>query len=100
MLTVIQSTERIKAEILADVKSGKVSGNVTNFTELHDYVDANTYGGFCDDAVLEILANQYGGWELDQQDPNSSGDLPDGAVEHITQAQNIVDDWLRSRGLN
>lgn len=42
--------DRMKREILADMASGRVPGTVTTFSELHDHVDANEYGGFCDDA--------------------------------------------------
>lgn len=37
--------ERGKREILADVKSGAVPATAKDFAELHDYVDANYYGG-------------------------------------------------------
>ena len=37
--------ERAKAEILADVASGIVPSTCASFSELHDYRDANGYGG-------------------------------------------------------
>jgi hypothetical protein len=37
--------ERAKAEILADVASGTVPRTCASFSELHDYTDANGYGG-------------------------------------------------------
>lgn len=37
--------ERAKAEILADVASGTVPSTCASFSELHDYTDANGYGG-------------------------------------------------------
>ena len=37
--------ERAKAEILADVASGTVPNTCASFSELHDYTDANGYGG-------------------------------------------------------
>lgn len=38
-----------KQEILKDIKEGIVPNDVKSFSELHDYVDANYYGGFFDD---------------------------------------------------
>lgn len=40
---------RSKSEILADIADGTVPATVATFSELHDYVDANCYGGLCDD---------------------------------------------------
>ena len=37
--------ERAKTEILADVASGTVPSTCASFSELHDYTDANGYGG-------------------------------------------------------
>lgn len=37
--------ERAKAEILRDIAAGIVPATVRNFSELHDHVDANGYGG-------------------------------------------------------
>jgi hypothetical protein len=37
--------ERAKREILEDIASGIVPHHVGSFAELHDYVDANGYGG-------------------------------------------------------
>lgn len=36
-----------KKEILSDIKEGIVPDTVTSFSDLHDFVDANYYGGFC-----------------------------------------------------
>jgi hypothetical protein len=37
-----------KSEILEDIKNGRVPSTVGSFGELHDYVDANWYGGLFD----------------------------------------------------
>lgn len=44
-----QVVDAMKCEVLADMASGRVPGTVTTFSELHDHVDANEYGGFCDE---------------------------------------------------
>jgi hypothetical protein len=50
--TAIELEERIaraKREVLADVAAGVVPATVQTFSELHDYVDANGYGGAFED---------------------------------------------------
>jgi hypothetical protein len=46
---------RSKIEINADIASGRVPATVASFGELHDYVDANEYGGLCEDSRLAML---------------------------------------------
>lgn len=43
------AVEDIKREVKSDVLDGTVSASVSSFSDLHDYVDANTYGGLCDE---------------------------------------------------
>ena len=40
-----QVVERAKSEVLADVNAGTVPRTCASFSELHDYTDANGYGG-------------------------------------------------------
>jgi len=40
---------RYQAEVLADIEDGIVPPDVATIEELHDYVDANTYAGLCDE---------------------------------------------------
>ncbi len=44
-LTGLPVVERAKAEILADIAKGIVPASVKTFAQLHDFVDANGYGG-------------------------------------------------------
>jgi hypothetical protein len=44
--------ERGKREILDDIAAGIQPQNVASFSELHDHVDANEYGGFAEEGVL------------------------------------------------
>jgi hypothetical protein len=39
------AVERAKREVVADVRAGVVPAGVRDFADLHDYVDANGYGG-------------------------------------------------------
>lgn len=45
---VVIVTEWARQEVLNDVRSGRVPASVGSFSELHDYVDANGYGGAFD----------------------------------------------------
>lgn len=38
---------KAKQEILRDIKVGLVPQNIESFVQLHNFVDANCYGGFC-----------------------------------------------------
>lgn len=53
MTTSEQLAEKMKFEILTDMQAGIVPRSVGNFSELHDYVDANCYGG--SEALLDEL---------------------------------------------
>ncbi|KKL21277.1 hypothetical protein LCGC14_2447050 [marine sediment metagenome] len=44
---VTDAVERGKSEILADISTGLVPAKVRDFSHLHDFVDANEYGGRC-----------------------------------------------------
>ena len=67
--------ERMKREILADVRKGVVPVTCKSFSELHDYVDANCYGGFCEEGFDETK------------------------VDAVNAAQNAVDLWIKAGGL-
>jgi hypothetical protein len=45
MQTIQETIERAKAEVTRDIDRGTVPDTVASFSELHDYVDANGYGG-------------------------------------------------------
>ena len=40
-----QTIERSKSEILRDVADGTIPATCASYSQLHDYVDANGYGG-------------------------------------------------------
>lgn len=56
-IIIFVAVERAKVEILADIRAGIVPTTVTSFSDLHDYVDANEYGGMTDIPVNLNLAN-------------------------------------------
>jgi len=73
MFEVKVAAQRGMAEILDDVRLGVVPPTVESFSELHDYVDANVYGGLCDEEDVDI------------DDANA--------------VQDILDPWIREGGL-
>jgi hypothetical protein len=71
----LEIIERAKAEIRSDVLSGVVPDNTYDFEKLHDYVDANEYGGFTDD-------NFTTDWDF------------------VVDVQNILDAWMKKTGID
>lgn len=70
---------RMKHEILHDIADGTVPADVMSFGDLHDYVDANVYGGFCD------------------ADNRLTDGLPsEQKADVLNYCQNVVDSWLKS----
>lgn len=71
--------ERIKTEVIADMDRGVVPAYPLSFSELHDYVDANTYGGLTED--------------------NADFARPwvDGEMDDLNRIQDTVDQWLKVR---
>lgn len=92
MITLSEIIARMKREIRTDVRCGRIPDNVKSFAELHDYVDANSYGGLCDDATFGQLSAQFGRGRDD--------DMPSGMSDFITAAQNSVNDWLATGNLS
>lgn len=87
-----ETIERMKREVLADVKLGKVPTTVKAFSELHDYVDANEYGGFCEEEFADMLTQHFGGL-------SENTGMPQGMVNFMNSAQNAIDVWIKNGGL-
>ena len=79
--TIAESVARMKQEILAHIADGTVLSTITTFSELHDHVDANEYGGFCIDEVNAAIEAEY-------SNEHSS------SVDYFNTCQNEVDQWL------
>ncbi len=84
--------ERMKAEIIRDVVNGVVPFSVQSFAHLHDYVDANCYGGA--EALLEEFYSQFPDTEAGH---SKALDL---MTDLMNAAINIVDEWIKTRHLN
>jgi len=89
MFIIEYAIERSKLEILEDIKNGPVPATVSSFSELHDYVDANEYGGLCED----------GWWSLPEDATDKQLAENHGLyLRHLDQAnavQDAVDAWLK-----
>jgi len=82
--------ERMKTDILADVAKGIVPASVRSFEDLHSFVDANAYGGLCEDETFDRLVDSHRG--------EGEEGLPQSLITLINQAQGIVDQWLVQGG--
>lgn len=91
MITSETITERMKREILDDVSAGTVPANIAGYADLHQYVDANCYGGTealfdaAHDAATDTEEGHTAAW-------NSFCDLVNPAIE-------TVDAWIKSGGI-
>lgn len=47
-----------KSQIAADIAVGTVPSGVRDFGDLHDYIDANMYGGLCDGPLSAALGHE------------------------------------------
>ena len=63
-----------------------------SFSDLHDYVDTNEYGGFCENALADALIKHFGG-----SDRNEG--MPDAMIEFLNNCQNAIDLWLKNNGI-
>lgn len=89
--TLDESIERMKHEIIDDVKAGRVPAACPSFSALHDYVDANCYGGFCEDELMQALTDHFGGLD------DTEG-MPDALIDYLNDAQNSIDSWIKEGG--
>ena len=74
--------ERAKAEILADIDRGIVPADVATFAGLHDFVDANEYGGLCEEPFCSTIRGE-------EDDPSHEW------WAFGVLLQDAVDRWLR-----
>lgn len=78
----------MKLGIMSDIQAGIIPPTVKSFAELHSYVDANEYGGFCIEEFAEQLAKVFGGRSAD-------GCMPDACIAFMNEAQNAIDAWIK-----
>jgi hypothetical protein len=73
------TVKRARQEILEDIRAGRVPVTAQSFSELHDFVDANEYGGGCEWAEEE--------WSTDR------------FCAFWNRVQDALDAWIRAGGL-
>lgn len=86
------TVQRIKIEIMEDVGSGRVPSKVKTFAELHDYLDANEYGGFCEQILFDAMIIEFGGRDEDEG-------MPQGLLDFMNAAHAQIDVWLANDGI-
>jgi len=87
MKTFDEVVSQMKAEVLDEIKAGRIPSTVRSFSELHDYIDANELGGFCDDEIVDEMIENFGG-----RDENEG--MPDEMMRFMNDAQHAIDKWL------
>lgn len=85
---------QMKREIIADVKAGKFTADqITGFSDLHDYVDANLYAFENDlDAAAELfppMPDNYAEYDTWWET----------AIDLANDAQYYVNKWIQDGGL-
>ena len=78
---------QMKREILLDIQNGDVPTTVQTFGDLHDFIDANCYGGFCDDSYADFLIAFFGGRDEFEG-------MPQAMLDFMNACQDQVNDWL------
>ena len=89
MITSEQLAEKMKIEILADIQAGIVPVSVKDFSELHDYVDANCYGG------TEALLDELDAAATSDQEHTKALDT---LCDLMNPAMEIINVWLANGG--
>ncbi|MFZ2162246.1 MAG: hypothetical protein WAW02_08520 [Sideroxyarcus sp.] len=87
-----ETIERMKQEIIDDVKAGRVSAGCSSFAALHDYVDANCYGGFCEEDEMQALMDHFGGLD-------DNVGMPAALIDYLNEAQSSIDLWIKEGGI-
>lgn len=86
---------RAKAEICADCASGRFrASQVDTFADLHDYVDANEYGGLCEDGVAAEGERLF----LERTDEGTVASQ--GFMDACEVVQDRLARWIEHDGLN
>lgn len=93
-----ETVARMKAEILEDMQPTgpigmRMPADIASFSDLHDYVDANEYGGMCEDALNDAFCSFFGG-----RDEHEG--MPDAYITFFDECQGEIDEWLKNGGAN
>jgi len=89
---IAESIDLAKSEILALIDQGIVPATCGTFGELHDYIDANMLGGFCDEGT-EFADRVEAIFPLDVNDDAVLGQAASDALGMVQDALNA---WLQA----
>lgn len=78
----------MKLGIINDINAKILPPNIVDFRDLHNYVDANEYGGFCIEEFVEPLIQLFGGRDEDEG-------MPQAMLDFMNEAQGVVDAWIK-----
>jgi hypothetical protein len=70
----------------------RMPADCPSFSALHDYVDANCYGGFCEEDEMQALMDHFGGLDEDEG-------MPAALIDYLNEAQNSIDRWIKEGGI-
>lgn len=73
---VTNAVEQGKREILEDISNGRVPADVRDFSHLHDFVDANEYGGLTDRAQVAAVQEALNQWLVNGRPERCSPCIP------------------------
>lgn len=90
MITLEEMVERMKVEIVADVMAGIVPADIVSFSELHNYVDPNGYGG-AEELFGEVVTES-----ASDQEHQAKLDIVSAIMTPAIQA---TDSWIRAGGI-
>jgi hypothetical protein len=80
---IAQAVEDGKREIREDIASGRFTAQqIRSFSDLHDFVDANEYGGLCEEQFSQERFSSVEAW-----------------VDHGNAVQGALDAWIKGGGL-
>lgn len=90
-ITLESMVESMKADVLAMVQSGQVPATCKDFSELHDYCDAN------------VIGQQEDMFEQETKDADGSDEMLESALDRVgvivNPAQDSVNQWIKSGAL-
>lgn len=78
----------MKLGIINDVQASILPPGIKSFSDLHNYVDANEYGGFCIEEFVEPLTQLFSGRDKDEG-------MPQAMLDFMNEAQGIIDAWIK-----
>ena len=106
---------RVKAQIVTDALDGVfgeealAASKVRSFSDLHDYTDANCYGGLCDDGpaaapyggcnTMGFLGSLVRGPATNDPEADAQRAWDEACDQFVNPMQDAVDAWIKADGI-